>query len=32
MTSHKRRQYFTFNIGKSYTIVDVQITEEGGRD
>ena len=28
----KISQYFTFNMGKSYTIVDVQVTDEGGRD
>ena len=31
MTSHKIRQYLTFNMGKSYTCVDVQVTDEGGR-
>ena len=25
-------QYFTFNMGKSYTFVTVQVTDEGGRD
>ena len=28
----KIHQYFTFNMEKSYTIVDVQVTDEGGRD
>ena len=28
----KIRQYFTFNMGKSYTFVAVQVTDEGGRD
>ena len=32
MTSHKILQYFTFNMGKSNTFVDVQVTDEGGRD
>ena len=30
--THRKRQYFTFNMGKSYTFVDVQVTDEGGRD
>ena len=25
-------QYFTFNMGKSYTFVAIQVTDEGGRD
>ena len=25
-------QCFTFNMGKSYIFVDVQVTDEGGRD
>ena len=29
MTSQKIRKYFTFNMGKSYTFVDVQVTDEG---
>ena len=32
MTSHKIRQYLTFNMGKSYNFVDVQVADEGGRD
>ena len=32
MTSQKIRQYFIFNMGKSYTVVDVQVTDEGVRD
>ena len=28
----KIRQYFTCNMGKSYTFVDTQVTDEGGRD
>ena len=31
-TEQKIRQYFTFNMGKSYTFVDVQGTNEGGRE
>ena len=30
MTSRQICQYFTFNIGKSYTFVDVQGTEKAG--
>ena len=30
--TQKIRQYFAFNMGTSYTIVDVQVTDEGGRD
>ena len=25
-------KYLTFNMGKSYTFVDVQVTDEDGRD
>ena len=32
MTSQKIHKYFTFNIEKSYTYVDVQVIDEGGRD
>ena len=32
MMSQNIRQYFTFNIKKSYTFVDVQVTDEGKRD
>ena len=32
VTRHIIRQYCTFNMGKSYTFVDVQVTDEGGRD
>ena len=28
----KIRQYFTFNMGTSYTFVDVQVTDEDGRN
>ena len=29
---HKNSQYFTFNMEKSYTFVDIQFTDERGRD
>ena len=32
MTSKKICQYFTFNMGMSYTFVDVLVTDEGERD
>ena len=28
----KNTSIVTFNMGKSYTFVDVQVTDEGGRD
>ena len=28
----KKRQYLAFNMWKSYTFVEVQVTDEGGRD
>ena len=30
MTSQTMHQYLTFNMEKSYTFVDVQVTDEGG--
>ena len=32
MTSQKARQYLTFHMGNSYIFVDIQVTDEGGRD